>query len=120
MLQPTKQQKTSSNVVPPSDDFDNPYVRIAYLCKICGKEQSKKFKFDWKRHYNTHGTTPKPHVCDVCGKSYAQKGFLNKHMKTHGGDVNYSNSNNISVGNASLPSFSNGYQGKMETDIILD
>ena len=65
------------------DDFDNPYVRIAYMCKICGKEQSKKFKFDWKRHYLTHGTVPKNIVCKICGKAYNQQGQLNKHMRTH-------------------------------------
>lgn len=65
------------------DNFDNPYVRIAYMCKICGKEQSKKFKFDWKRHYLTHGTEPKEFVCNICGKAYNQQGPLNKHMKSH-------------------------------------
>ena len=75
-------QKSSKTSNP--DEFDNPYVRIAFLCKICGKEQSKKFKFDWKRHYNTHESGPKPHVCDVCGKDFAQRGLLNKHMKIHG------------------------------------
>lgn len=65
------------------DDFDNPYVRIAYLCRICSKEQSKKFKFDWKRHYLTHSTQPKNFVCKICQKAYSQQGLLNKHMKKH-------------------------------------
>lgn len=65
------------------DDFDNPYVRVAYLCKICGKEQSRKFKFDWKRHYLTHGTEPKNFICKICGKAYNRQGPLNKHMKSH-------------------------------------
>lgn len=67
------------------DDFNNPYVKIAYLCKICGKEQSKKFKFDWKRHYLTHDAegSSKPFVCNVCSKGFRQQGLLNKHLKTH-------------------------------------
>ncbi|XP_066915836.1 uncharacterized protein [Clytia hemisphaerica] len=64
-----------------AEDFENPYVRIAYLCRICSKEQSKKFKFDWKRHYLTHNTEPKSHVCHLCGKAYNQLGHLNKHMR---------------------------------------
>ena len=64
------------------DDFDNPYVRLAYMCRICGKEQSKKFKFDWKRHYLTHNTTPKDFICEICGKGFNQKGPLNKHMRS--------------------------------------
>lgn len=64
-----------------AEEFENPYVRIAYLCRICSKEQSKKFKFDWKRHYLTHNTEPKSYVCNICGKAYNQQGPLNKHMK---------------------------------------
>ena len=52
------------------------------MCRICGKEQSKKFKFDWKRHYLTHNTEPKSFICQVCGKGFNQQGPLNKHMKT--------------------------------------
>ena len=72
------------------DNFDNPYVNLAFLCKICGKEQSKKFKFDWKRHFMTHDTGPKPFVCEVCGKDFKQQGLLNKHMKTHQNKSNWS------------------------------
>ncbi|XP_065644063.1 transcription factor ovo-like homolog lin-48 isoform X2 [Hydra vulgaris] len=65
------------------DSFDNPYVRIAYLCRVCGKEQSQKFKFDWKRHFLTHQTGSKAFQCEICGKSFAQNGLLQKHMKRH-------------------------------------
>ena len=66
------------------EHFDNPYVKICLLCKICNKEQSLKFPATWKRHYLTHGTDDdKPHCCSVCGKRFVQAGNLNKHMVTH-------------------------------------
>lgn len=95
-----------------SEDIDNPYVRIAYLCKICSKEQSKKFKFDWKRHYLTHTAGPKPHVCHVCGKDFAQRGLLNKHMKNHG---------NVAVqGNNGIQSLHNSSKDLCDVNLVED
>ena len=80
LLQNASNKTSGTNM----DNFDNPYVRIAYLCKICGKEQSRKFKFGWKRHYLTHDASrPKPFSCEICSKDFAQQGLLKKHMKSH-------------------------------------
>ena len=114
-----------TNTSSSADDFDNPYVRIAYLCKICGKEQSKKFKFDWKRHYNTHGTVPKPYSCEVCGKDFAQKGLLNKHAKTHNSNSGGNGTNNsysnvtVGLGNVSTKPDLKDWHGKVESGAIF-
>lgn len=62
--------------------FDNPYVKISVVCKICSKEQSLKYQATWKRHYLTH-VDDKPYKCDYCKKSFIQQMQLRKHIDTH-------------------------------------
>ena len=66
------------------DNFENPYVRIIIVCKVCSKEQSIKHQSSWKRHYLTHASDEnKPFKCDHCTKAFVQKTALNSHMKKH-------------------------------------
>lgn len=62
--------------------FDNPYVRIIVVCKVCNKEQSLKFQGLWKRHYLVHADE-KPLKCDYCTKTFVQACNLKKHLQTH-------------------------------------
>jgi len=64
------------------EKFENPYVKIIIACKLCGKEQSLKYQFTWKRHYLTH-TESKPFECEICKKSFIQQFQLKRHMKQH-------------------------------------
>lgn len=68
------------------ENFDNPYVRLVVVCKICSKEQSLKFSGNWKQHFMTHvSDDEKPHKCSVCGKCFIHNYLLVKHLKTHSG-----------------------------------
>lgn len=64
------------------ENFDNPYVRVSVFCKVCGKEQSLKYQFTWKRHFLTHSSPDeKPFNCSHCDKSFVQSGNLKKHVE---------------------------------------
>lgn len=71
-----------SNVNAIVANWDNPFCRIAFLCRVCNKEMNIKYRGNWKAHFNTH-TDVKPFKCNVCGKDFAQKIQLQKHGKTH-------------------------------------
>ena len=66
-------------------NFNNPYVKVIIVCKICQKEQSLKFASNWRQHYLTHASNEeKPHKCQQCSKSYIRLDQLKKHVaKTH-------------------------------------
>ena len=64
--------------------FDNPYVRLVFVCKVCSKEQLWKNRSKWKVHFLTHSSDEdKPHQCDVCGKKFVQAGNMRKHRESH-------------------------------------
>lgn len=66
------------------ENFNNPYVKLLVVCKICNKEQSLKFAFTWKRHYLTHTASgEKPFKCLICGNAYKTKDGLRNHKKKH-------------------------------------
>ena len=66
------------------ENFQNPYVKIIIVCKICSKEQNLKRSDDWKRHYLTHAKdSEKPHKCHLCSKAFVAASQLSKHIHTH-------------------------------------
>ena len=65
-------------------NFNDPYVRIVLVCKICSKEQHPERPQHWKRHYMTHSDESElPFRCDVCNKGFSRKDTMQKHAKTH-------------------------------------
>ena len=65
------------------ENFDNPYVKVIVVCKVCNKEASKS-SGKWKIHYLTHvSEEERPHKCDICGAGFVQKIQLTNHMKKH-------------------------------------
>lgn len=66
------------------ENFDNPYVKVAAVCKICNKEQSFKVVSNWKRHYLTH-SDEKPHKCPHCDRAFVQSDKLRNHLKSKHG-----------------------------------
>ncbi|XP_057301116.1 uncharacterized protein LOC130635704 isoform X1 [Hydractinia symbiolongicarpus] len=67
------------------EKFDNPYVKIILVCKVCNKEQSLKFSHNWKTHYLSHASNEeKPHKCSQCTKAFITAPQLKKHfLKQH-------------------------------------
>ena len=67
------------------ENFNNPYVKLIIVCKVCNKEASK-FQRNWKAHYLTHaGNEEKPHKCSICNHGFVMPGPLRKHLeKVHG------------------------------------
>lgn len=62
------------------ESFENPYVKIALQCKVCGKEQSLKYQHTWKRHFLTHASDEeKPFSCTLCPKSFIRSSQLRNH-----------------------------------------
>lgn len=67
------------------ENFNNPYVKIVIVCKICNKEQPSKFAGNWRQHYMTH-SDKKPHQCAHCPKGFIRADQLRKHVQAkHGG-----------------------------------
>ena len=66
------------------ENFENPYVKITLVCKVCNKEQSLKYPNTWKRHFLTHAAKEDlPHKCTFCEKAFVTSTNLKNHMKTH-------------------------------------
>ena len=51
-----------------------------HKCQFCSKEFSKNF--DLQQHIRSH-TGEKPFQCVVCGRAFAQKSNVKKHMTKH-------------------------------------
>ena len=65
-------------------NFDNPYVKIIVVCKVCNKEQHMKRSADWKRHFLSHADNEeKPFKCALCDKAFVVSYQLKKHMAQH-------------------------------------
>lgn len=80
---PSKSKSDNNGGLKYIENFDNPYVKLLVVCKICNKEQSLKYCNTWKRHYSFHFDDVRPHQCDVCDKSFKQSCDLKRHKKTH-------------------------------------
>ena len=61
------------------DTWENPYVDLVFVCKICRKTQPHRC--NWKRHFLSH--SEQSFTCDICGKEFKNKYSHNKHVKTH-------------------------------------
>ncbi|XP_035712239.1 zinc finger protein 2-like [Folsomia candida] len=60
-----------------TEHSENP---VRFPRRLCGKEF--KTRVDLTQHIPTH-TTEKPYTCATCGRSFAQKGAMTSHEKTH-------------------------------------
>ena len=79
------QQNISVSSLKYLSQFDNPYVRVVVICKVCSKEQSLAHSSDWKKHFLTH-SDQKPHQCTFCEKSFIRADRLRNHIaKCHSG-----------------------------------
>ena len=64
------------------ENFNNPYIKLIAVCKVCNKEQSLKFPSNWRTHYFTHaGDEEKPYQCEICKKGFITLTSYNAHMK---------------------------------------
>ncbi|XP_065644066.1 uncharacterized protein LOC100200420 isoform X5 [Hydra vulgaris] len=64
-------------------NFENPYVKIILVCKLCSKPMPLKFSSNWKKHYLTHASdAEKPHKCEVCFKAFITATALKKHFQS--------------------------------------
>ena len=77
---------SSAGAVKYVESFENPYVKIILVCKICNKEMNMKRTDTWKVHYFTHVSNEnKPYKCPHCDQGFVQPAPLNKHIqKKHG------------------------------------
>lgn len=57
-------------------------------CKLCGREffRNCSLALHLKSHECMGSIEIRPYKCETCGKSYAQKSVLKKHMAVHSGE----------------------------------
>ena len=80
---PTSSKSFDNSSLKYLENFDNPYVKVIVVCKVCNKEASKSTA-QWKVHYLTHvSEEERPFKCELCGKGFVQKIHLQNHMKKH-------------------------------------
>ena len=58
----------------------NRYVRMAFLCRLCGKEQQPQHTGNWRNHQLSH-RAHRPFLCKTCAKTFKSKYDLKRHMK---------------------------------------
>ena len=61
----------------------NQYVRLVFLCRICGKEQKSTVTGNWRNHFQVTHSANDPLKCDLCGAPVKSKHALNEHKKIH-------------------------------------
>ena len=59
----------------------NKYVRLAFLCRICGKEQKSSLTGNWRNHFQLTHSVSQPITCDLCHVKLKSKHSLNEHKK---------------------------------------
>lgn len=57
-----------------------------FKCIVPDCEKFFRSTSEVKRHVLYHHTTDRPYQCDVCGKGFVRKCFLNAHAKIHSGE----------------------------------
>ncbi|XP_055892196.1 zinc finger protein 341-like [Biomphalaria glabrata] len=77
----TRKGKSSRNAKNNSDaPEDETNTKPKLVCTYCNKQFTKNF--DLQQHIRAH-TGEKPFQCIVCGRAFAQKSNVKKHMTTH-------------------------------------
>jgi len=61
--------------------LENMKLNPNLVCNICGKEFERSRRWCLDQHLLTH-LANKKFPCEICGKFYRQKGYLQTHMKT--------------------------------------
>jgi hypothetical protein len=56
------------------------------LCGLCGEKFEDKESMMSHMEEHTSAIIDRPFTCDICQKSFAQKGHLNRHIKCHSGE----------------------------------
>lgn len=62
------------------ENFDNPFVKVIVVCKICNKEQSLKHTHHWKLHHQIH-SNEKPYKCPHCPSAFKRSDYLRSHVQ---------------------------------------
>ena len=54
---------------------------MAFLCRVCGKEQQTNHTGNWRSHYHVTHLTGDPVKCDICDASLKNEFILRRHKK---------------------------------------
>ena len=76
----TKKSGLEINLLPQKQQSKKVSSSKKLFCSYCQKEFSKAFDLD--QHVRSH-TGEKPYQCVICGRGFAQKSNVKKHMATH-------------------------------------
>lgn len=79
LFQKTEISKQSTGESKVIEAWNNPYVELQFLCRICQKPQLYKYRRNWRRHYESH-SDEKQYVCDICGTGYKANYLLKNHI----------------------------------------
>ena len=64
------------------EQWQNPYVKLIIVCRLCNKEQKTMNTTVWRAHFLTHSDV-KPYNCEICHKGFVQTTAYKNHMKNN-------------------------------------
>ena len=69
-----------------TDNWSNPYTKVAYICRQCSKPLPPGNKQSWKSHFESHFDI-KNFGCYICEKRFRLKGDLKRHITNVHGEL---------------------------------